>query len=445
VASRSIRSIFARRRGSVPASAALAVVAVLVVVLVGPRLISGGGSPSPSAAGAGSAQASASPIARASVSPQAANLASASPSTDSWTYAPVAPSVAPIPAPTPVGTFSATGSMTTQRGFHTATRLQNGLVLIAGGLTSNLTEAGLASAELYDPHTGTFRPTGSMSTGRYGHTATLLADGRVLIVGGDAGSDKPLASAELYDPATGTFSPTGSMATPRADDTATLLLDGRVLITGGDISGYKSVATAELYDPAAGTFNSTGSMSTPRVLQSATLLADGKVLIAGGGDENPGGNPGLATLASAELYDPQSGKFSATGSMITACFGPIAVRLPDGRVLMAGGGDVKDHQVELYDPGSGTFAATGSGLEPYMGSSSSNLAVLLMDGRVLLLPNSVPFVYDPETGTLSPAGPTIVDGITATLLADGRVLVTGGAMCSMGACQANDAAQLYTT
>jgi hypothetical protein len=330
--------------------------------------------------------------------------------------------------------------MITGRGFHTATRLDDGRVLIAGGLGSNY-HADLASAELYDPQTGAFSPTGSMSTARDGHTATLLADGRVLVVGGQDGSGAVLASAELYDPATDTFSPTGSLATPRTSDTATLLLDGRVLITGG-FTGSASLASAELYDPATGTFSPTGSMSTPRYLQSATLLADGRVLIAGGGDLNPG-HPG--TLASAELYDPQTGRFSATGSMITARFGPITARLLDGRVLIAGGGDNQYPQAELYDAGSGTFSATGSASAPInMGRSLSDLAILLLDGRVLLLPESgEDSLYEPETGTLIPAGPANTDGITATLLADGRVLVAGGALCEMGACDAYDTAQLY--
>jgi hypothetical protein len=192
------------------------------------------------------------------------------------------------------GTFSPTGSMTTARSGHTATLLSDGRVLIAGGDGFDL-----ASAELYSPAAGTFSPTGSMTTARSGHTATLLADGRVLIAGGGGVFSNAYYtdSAELYDPATGTFRPTGSMTRARSGHTATRLTDGRVLITAGRRGSY--LGSAELYDPATGTFSPTGSMATARESHTATLLADGRVLIVGGSVAGVG-----PATASAELYQP---------------------------------------------------------------------------------------------------------------------------------------------
>jgi hypothetical protein len=308
-------------------------------------------------------------------------------------------------------TFSQTGSMATARGQHTATKLPDGRVLIVGGGPASwiVQSSYLASAELYDPKAGTFSPTGSLTTAREFHSATLLADGRVLITGGDHNGDLAVASAELYDPKTGTFSPTGSLATSRGFHTATLLADGRVLIAGGDraawADNFPTLDTAEIYDPRTGTFSATGPMTELRTWHAATLLSDGRVLITGGTANG-------TKLASAELYDPKTGTFSPTGPMTDGRDLHTATLLSDGRVLVAGGGATYGTRTflasaEIYDPKTGTFSATGSMAE----TRTYHQANLLADGRVLVTggygaqaPLASAETYDPKTGTFSPAG-----------------------------------------
>ncbi|MDH4263332.1 MAG: chitobiase/beta-hexosaminidase C-terminal domain-containing protein [Spirochaetia bacterium] len=232
--------------------------------------------------------------------------------------------------------FSDTGSMASARYWHTATLLANGKVLITGGLSGG--QGPVATAEIYDPALGTFAATGSMASARYNHTATLLANGKVLITGGHNGA-AVVATAEIYDPALGTFAATGSMASARYWHTATLLANGNVLITGGISAGVPGMPTPaeEIYDPALGTFAATSSMASARSYHTATLLANGNVLITGGIDTTTG-----SPQTTVEIFDPALGTFAATGLMASARYGHTATLLTNGKVLITGGvgGDI---------------------------------------------------------------------------------------------------------
>ncbi len=317
--------------------------------------------------------------------------------------------------------FTATGSMGAARRGPMATLLNNGKVLITGGSNSSI----LATATLYDPAAGTFTATGSMTTARGVHTATLLNNGKVLIAGGSNGS-ADLSTAELYDPATGTFTATGSMVTgARGAHTATLLNNGKVLIAGGVfVSGITStpLTTAELYDPATGTFTATGSLIAARYGATATLLNSGKVLVAGGFNAS-------ADLSSAELFDPAAGTFSSAGSMKAARSSYTATLLNGGNVLLAGGssGSAYTASAEVYDPVAGTFTFTGSMSE----ARGAHAASLLNSGKVLITGGrftNTANVYDPATGQFAGGIAMSVnrENHTSTLLTDGRVLLAGG-------------------
>jgi len=398
------------------------------------------------------------------------------------------------------GTWAATGAMHVARSGQTATLLPDGQVLVAGGgcnghaygCDAGSFEAALSSAELYNPATGTWARTGSMKSGREYFTATLLKNGQVLAAGGFNNCDddfcSDVATADLYNPATGTWTQTGSMQGAREQHSATLLPDGDVLVAGGLNEGgfccsQFEYSSAELYNPASGTWTPTASMAVKHAGQTATLLPGGWVLVAGGG------------TPVAEIYEPGPGIWVSPGAMSTTRTHQTATLLPNGRVLMAGG-DGPDGQplstaeeflagngpLVTVTPGSIAFGgqlvgtvsaahfykvtnvgtaglvvtgATVSGKNPgdfrvHTGcagapvppggtctvavrfapsSTSLRTAAISVSDNAPLSPQGVPvtgFGGGPDAWT--PVGPmtTAREHFTATLLPDGKVLMAGG-------------------
>ena len=334
--------------------------------------------------------------------------------------------LAPLPTPTvnadTAGRIVPTGNTVEPRFGHTATLLPNGKVLIAAGMARN----GVIqpTAELYDPHTGKFVSAGKMQSPRgWGATATLLRSGKVLLAGGGSGSwcdaSCYLASAELYDPSAGTFTPVGSMTARRAGANAILLQNGDVLIVGGDAaSGGEHVASAELYHPSTGTFSVTGSMHSEGA-SVLVLLKSGKVFAV----NDSGG----------ELYDPSTGRFTVAGNFRIAREKYGAAVLPDGRLLIAGGQiggawGPKSSATNIYDPASGAFTPG-----PEMSFTRFKLKkaiVPLGDGRILIAGGAEqPEIYDTASNSFHSATGSRLDSYyfsTATRLSNGEVLIVGG-------------------
>ena len=351
------------------------------------------------------------------------------------------------------GRFVQTSSMRSARSGHTATLLPNGQVLIAGGALHLRQQFGagvvLASAEVYDSDAGTFDAAATMTTARRSHTATLLPDDRVLIVGGYGDGGAPLASAELFDLATGTFSATGSLLTARGGHTAILLPTGAVLVIGGyGTRGFPDVAPAELYDPPSGTFKAAGpyvGRGGCDFCAPSVLLHDGSVLFSG---QQP-----------AQRYDPVSNSFSPSGAMSTEL--SAAATLMNGQVLFAGGAPLgRSANAELYNPATHTFVRTGD----MTSRRVWHTLISMPDGMVLaaggetdscsanacLFAGSVDTaeLYNPSAEAFVPIGKMVIarGGHTATLLGDGRVLIAGGTSYGgIGIFSGSlDSAELYT-
>lgn len=345
---------------------------------------------------------------------------------------------APVSAADASGSWRPAGTTATQHEGHTATLLNDGTVLVAGGGPSG--DPGTA-VEIYDPAANSWVAGPPMATPRTGHTAVRLDDGRVLVIGGmNAGRDAPdtpVASGELYDPATHSWSTAGSMAQARFQPTATVLPDGRVLVTGGYAGAGQVTATAELFDPLGGRWSPAAPMATPRTEHVALLLHNGKVLVAGGvatGD-NPDGS-----LASAELYDFAGNRWDAAAKMPAGHAGPVAAVLRNGDALVAGGVDYQGgfgmavQAVDLYQPARNAWVAS-TPLRVARGLAGGALlgnGYLLVGGgtgiRTGLQADSTGEIFDPATRHWSMVArlPDPRIGETITALRENQALLVGG-------------------
>jgi hypothetical protein len=343
--------------------------------------------------------------------------------------------VAATPSPTPLTEpgWAITGSMVQARTGHTATLLDSGRVLVVGGTDAK--GHGLASAELYDPASEKWTVTGTMSKARSEQRAILLRDGRVLVLDWRG-------EAEVYDPVTGRWSPRAPMPVRRTFYTTTLLADGRVLVAGGrDPDSGEPLASTQVFDPVRGTWTAGRPMSVARAGHSATVLEDGRVLVAGGQGPAvtrsvPGQSPFLVEqqLASAELFDPRTGRWRPTGSMAATRAMHSATLLADGSVLVAQGqldAQPTNATVEIYRPDTGAWHLGGKLTQSLGGGVTASL---LRDGRVLVVyPFGAPLeIYDPATETSRAVvnAHATTSGSTSTVLADGRILLAGGTLFS---------------
>jgi len=339
--------------------------------------------------------------------------------------------------------WTPTGDLNTPRYAHTATLLTDGQVLVAGGAGPNRYSTPTSDAELYDPVSGTWSTTGSLNTARFNHTATLLQSGEVLVAGGYA-PQVSLDSAELYDPATGTWRPTGSFNTIRAHGSATLLQRGKVLAVG---TSSEALISAELYDPATGTWSSTGAPSFVPGSRHTVLLPDGKVLSV------LEGSPWDYGDLVGELYDPATGRWSNAGQ-ISIFWAPTVTLLQNGQVLVTGlFGANHPTQARLYDSYTATWSISGnlSTFRHYGGYSATPLA----NGQVLVAggldyssnqPASAEELYDPTNGNWTRISRLVTcrESHTATLLPNGKVLVAGGLEAVLDVCNTSlRSAELY--
>jgi N-acetylneuraminic acid mutarotase len=351
------------------------------------------------------------------------------------------PGTKAVAAASASGTFTLTGSLNTARYQHKAVLLTTGEVLVMGGIGVNGNYDSFASAELYNPSREKWIFTGNMVTGRTGHTATLLKTGEVLVAGGSAYEIHCYNTAELYDPSTGTWTATGNMTQARCLHSATLLPNGNVLVAGGvgslydsnTVSDTNTVTSAEIYNPNTHTFTATGSLNIARADAATTLLADGQVLTVGGYNKT-GQSTTPTYLTSVELYNPTSGQWSVTTSIPASSFeSTTPATLPDGDVLIS-------NAAQFYNPSTATWTATGA-LPTIAGPPQ--VASPLDTGNVLgtgthckstkyyncgFGPTANAYLYDSSANTWSVTGSMHYARFshTMTVMPNGQVLVAGG-------------------
>ncbi len=342
-----------------------------------------------------------------------------------------APTVSVVPpagpaAPPVIGALTSLPPLRLPRAVHTATRLLDGRVLVVGGCTSHGcggTPQG-GQSEIYDPATRTFAPGPPLGQARAGHTATALADGRVLVVGGYPDEGRPpLASAEIFDPRTGRFEPTGALVAGRGAHSATRLRDGRVLIVGG-VTGAAPAGT-EIFDPRAGRFGPAAPLPIPRYTHAATALDNGRVLVVGGQIDR-------TTLTdTAFLYDPVRDSWLAAGRLHQPKYKLAVAPLAGGGALVVGGqtSDAREARIaatELFDPRTSEFRSGPTMVEPRFKISDS--VAVLPDGRIVIGGggSTVEVFADGRLSVLAGRLGGERQFTTATALSDGTVLITGG-------------------
>ena len=371
-----------------------------------------------------------------------------------FTIVPAAtPDLGPPPSPEPVATveelqvdlgpgFELAGRLSQGRWGLTATLLDGGEVVIVGGQQRiSFRRTAPKEAEVLSRDGSEWVKTEPLDFERTFHTATLLDDGRLLVAGGSGRetvdderpfwSRQDLATVEIYDHGSGQWSAASSMLIARQGARAALMGDGRVLVIGG-ASGFSVIEDAELYDSSSDRWVRAASMSVPRRFHTATMLTDGRVLVVGGEATE-------TAYSSAEIYDPETNSWTATADMARPRSGHAALLLEDGRVMVVGGSDLglseglgPETTAEVYDPEDGSWAVVATGLQPRRGHEMATISggrVLVIGGEDLVgLPVTMIEIYDPASGQWAFAG-SLPDGrsqLAVVEMPDGTVLIVGG-------------------